>query len=114
MNDKRTMKRRHLIYYLRVFDSKNDSLVGHVIDITAEGIKLFSEGPIEIGKEFKFKMALPEFMEESGVVEFEGICAWSKRDANPDLYLMGFKLDKLAEKEDKLIRKLVKEAGFQD
>lgn len=114
MSEKRTMKRRHLIYYLRVFDSKDDSLVGHVIDITTEGIQLFSEEPIEIGKEFKFKMALPEFIKENVEIEFEGVCSWSKRDVNQDFYVAGFKFGKLPEKEVKLINQLVMEAGFQD
>lgn len=114
MSEKRTLKRRHLFYYLRVFDSKNDSLVGHVIDITAEGIKLFGERPIELGKEFKFKMALPEFIKENVEIEFEGVCSWSKRDVNQDFYVAGFKLDKLPEKEIKHINQLVMEAGFQD
>lgn len=114
MSEKRSMKRRHLIYYLRVFDSESNSLVGHAIDITTEGIKLFNEKPIDPGKEFKFRMALPEFINENAEIKFEGVCSWSKRDVNQDFYVAGFKLDKLPEKEVKLINQLIMEAGFQD
>ena len=84
------MKRRHLIYYLRVFDSKNDSLVGHVIDITTEGIKLFNEKPIEPGKEFKFRMALPEFIKENVEIEFDKI----RKQFNANLKNKEFEYDK--------------------
>lgn len=126
MHDKRALKRRNLIYYLEVFETKNDSLysrvferengplAGHLVDVTTEGLMLLSEKPVEVGAKFKFRMVLPEFMEESGEIGFEGICAWSKRDVNPDYYLVGFKFDKLPEKKIKLINQLVMEAGFQD
>ena len=114
MNDKRTLKRRNLIYYLEVFERENGLLAGHLVDVTTEGIMLLSEKPVEVGAKFRFRMTLPEFMEESGDIEFKGICAWSKRDVNPDYCLVGFKLDKLTEKEDGVIRKLINEAGFQD
>lgn len=38
--DGRTLKRRHLIFYLEVFNEDNDELLGHVVDITTKGIKL--------------------------------------------------------------------------
>ena len=38
MTENRRMKRWHVIYYLRIFDQDKGSLLGHLIDITTEGI----------------------------------------------------------------------------
>ena len=56
MNEKRKLNRRHLIYYLRVFDRDTSILIGHLVDITAEGIMLISEDPIETDNIFQLKM----------------------------------------------------------
>jgi hypothetical protein len=47
MQEKRKLKRRHLIYYLRVFEKNTDTLLGYLVDITPEGIMIMSESPVE-------------------------------------------------------------------
>ena len=37
MDERRRLKRRHLIYYLRVFNQATDQLIGHLVDLTTEG-----------------------------------------------------------------------------
>ena len=113
MAEKRIQKRWQLIYYLRVFDIKDNSLIGHVVNINAEGVMLLREKPIEVGKKLKFRMTLPEFIDD-GEIKFEGTCVWSKVDVDPNYYITGFKVDKLTEKELVLISKLIKRAGFRD
>ena len=49
MDDQRKLKRRHLIYYLRVFDAESGDVLGHIIDIHTEGFLLISEHPIPTG-----------------------------------------------------------------
>jgi hypothetical protein len=43
MPEKRKLKRRQLIYYLRVLDRDSGALVGRLVDITTEGVMLLSE-----------------------------------------------------------------------
>lgn len=113
MAEKRIQKRWQLIYYLQVFNIKDNSFIGHVVDINADGIMLLSEKPIEIGNKLEFRLILPKFIEEYGEINFEGTCAWSKADVNPNYYLTGFKVGKLTEKEVALISKLIKRASFK-
>ena len=37
MKNRRSEKRRHLIYYLQVFNSETDQFLGNLVDITPEG-----------------------------------------------------------------------------
>jgi len=41
----------------------------------------------------------------------ERVC-WSKADVNPDFYIAGIKLNKLKEKENEFICKLISEAKY--
>ena len=59
MPDRRRHKRRHLIYYLEVFDDATDRLIGHVVDITMKGIMLTSEEPIELNSTLRLRIELP-------------------------------------------------------
>ncbi len=113
MGEQRRLKRQLLRYYLWVFNKKDNSLIGHVGDITTEGVMLVSKKLIEVGKIIQFRMESSRFeMKESREVECTGTCVWSKGDVNPDFYIAGFKLDKLKEKEKELICKLISQAKY--
>jgi len=90
MSEQRINKRLHLIYYLRVFDKKNNTLLGHLVDITTGGFMLLSENPIKTGIEFALSMdvPLPEGLTER--VELNAKSCWSNQDANPAFYDTGF------------------------
>lgn len=108
----RALKRRHLIYYLEVYDDEQDLLLGHIVDITTAGLKLVSKKPIETGRDFKLRMNLPESYFKEGTVFFDGKSLWSGNDINPDFYDTGFSIANLNHKAIKTIEKLVKELAF--
>ena len=54
--DRRTIKRRHLIYYLRVWDSDSGEMIGHVVDITTEGMMLIGEKKLPLHKTFQLEI----------------------------------------------------------
>ena len=59
-NDRRGIKRRHLIFHLRVFDRETGEKLGHVVDISAEGMMLVSESAIDVDRDYKLQMRLPD------------------------------------------------------
>jgi hypothetical protein len=107
--EKRKLERRHLIYYLRVYGKKSKQMVGHVVNITKEGIMLISEDPIETDGYFQFRMALPEAIKESREISFEAKSVWCKKDNNPEFYNTGFRLTKISIGDLQIIEKLTKD-----
>jgi hypothetical protein len=92
VSDRRGLKRRHLIYYLEVSDVATGSVVGHVVDLTTGGMLLTSPTPIETGKVFALRMALPAHGDTPAeAVEFSARSLWCQDDINPDLLLTGFR-----------------------
>ena len=59
IEEKRSLKRWHLIFYLRVFDQDTGALVGHVVDINTGGMMLISDNPITTDTDFDFWIDIP-------------------------------------------------------
>lgn len=89
--ERRRLNRRHLIYYLRVFDTESFSqeAVGHVVDISTEGMLLISEQELIIDRVYNMKMYLPTEIKESRIIELTCHTVWSKTDVNPDFFNTG-------------------------
>ena len=111
---RRALKRRHLIYYLEVYDEDSDKFLGHLVDITTQGIKLVSKKPIETEKIFSLRMNLPEGYFDDKVLTFKAKSLWSGNDVNPDFFDTGFMAPNLDPKAKETITDLVNQLGFND
>jgi hypothetical protein len=111
--ERRKVKRRHLIYYLRVFDRTSGRQVGHLVDLTADGMMLMSERPIRVGRTIGFKMTLPGSHAEE-TFEFDATSLWTSEDVNPDFYDTGFKFEKISRRHLAQIETLIDDYGFRD
>lgn len=114
MSERRSLKRRHLIYYLRVFNRQSGDLLGHVVDITPEGLMIVGEESLPLNKTFSISMKLPTELAGVEELNFEGETRWSRKDVNPEFYATGLHMTGLAEEHIELIRTLVNEFGFED
>jgi hypothetical protein len=112
--ERRLLKRRHLIFYLRVFDSKNNKLLGHLVDITAQGMMLISEKPCEVNATYELKMALPTKMGQMKSFTFKAKSLWCDKDINPDFYDTGYQILDLDLEAVKIIEELISDFGFRD
>jgi hypothetical protein len=114
MEERRRLKRRHLIYYLRVFERDSKQLIGHLVDITPEGILIISEEPKDPDLIFNFHMDLPEELIGKVGLEFEAKSMWCRKDINPDFYAIGFQLLNIAPQDIEIIGRLIEDFGFRD
>jgi len=114
MYERRKLKRRHLIYYLRVFDRETNQLVGHLVDLNASGVMLISVTPIDADKVFRLRMSLPSRIGGKEEWVFDAKSRWCQKDINPDFYDTGFMLMNVAESDLEVIGNLIKGFGFND
>ena len=113
-NDRRGIKRRHLIFHLRVFDRETGEKLGHVVDISAEGMMLVSESAIDVDRDYKLQMRLPDEEDRPTTHDFEGRTVWSSNDVNPAFFDTGFQVIQASEEHIELVRHLVDLYGFRD
>lgn len=113
-DDRRAVMRRHLIYYLRVWDRNTNKLLGHIVDINTGGFMLISEKKIELEQALDLEIRWNDPDDNEIKIEFKAESRWSSNDVNSAFFDTGFKL--LGPTDDVLepIKKMIEEYGFQD
>ena len=114
VDGRRSIRRRHLIYYLRVWDFDAKKLLGHVVDITTEGLMLISDKPIELKKKFNLEMQWHDDGGETKEICFEAESRWKHKDVNAAFYDTGFIILNHEEKILAPICAIINEFGFND
>lgn len=88
----RRNQRWYLVMYLRVFDEDTGELLGHVVDINKEGIRLVSDKPIPLNQTFRLWVDVPKENAPRQRIHLEVESLWSQPDVNPDFYATGFRI----------------------
>lgn len=112
--DRRTIKRRHLIYYLRVHNGESGELMGHIVDISTSGIMLMSDGKVDSGLEFPMRANWRNMDQQEEQIKFRAESRWCKRDINPSFYLTGYRLMDVDPEAFSTIQELIRDLGFDD
>ena len=110
--EKRRLHRNNLVYYLKVFDRDSDTLLGHLVDITAEGVMLVSEAPIPGDTLFSLRLEFPRDIFGEETLEFSAMSLWCRPDVNPIFYDTGFRLTDISIERLLVIKRLIGEYGF--
>jgi len=114
MPERRSSKRRHLIYYPRILDRDTGELLGRVIDITSDGVMMLSDHPIQVGLRYHLRMEVLGDGNDNTSLAFDGISLWCKPDINPDYYDTGFQLNDVDAATLIRIEQMIAEHGFRD
>jgi hypothetical protein len=112
MPEKRKFNRIHLIHYLRVFDRKTNELLGNLVDLTAEGLQLICEQPMEKGRLLELRMEFPEEVDGERQVHLNAEAVWCDHELDPDLFSVGCKLLPVTPTQVTIIRDLID--NYQD
>lgn len=113
-SEARAYKRRHLIYYLEVYNDETGDLLGHLVDITVQGMRLITKNEVVPGKNFRIGMMLPREFFKGEVLKIETRSMWSRKDINPDFFAVGLKVYDLDEATAEIISGLIERVGFND
>lgn len=111
-NDQRRLKRWQLILYLRVFNHEDGQLLGHVIDINTQGLRLISDTPLALDTDYRLWLEVPR---EDGGHERVDLIAhsrWRSLDVNPDFFDTGFQLVEPSERIIKRIQAIIEDLQF--
>lgn len=110
----RRVERRHLVYYLRVFDGMSAKVLGHIVDISAKGMMLISDNPLPVGETFRLRMRLPASIGNKDELIFNATSRWCKQDINPEFHITGLEIYDVDEEIAKYILCLIDDFGFND
>ncbi len=113
-DDRRDMKRRHLIYNIAVLKVATGEEIGRLADISTEGLMIASPSKLPLHEHNLLTFKLPESCQQYSNVEFEAEARWHKDDANPSYELTGYHVIEPVDDYKKLCQLLVRQIGFQD
>ena len=114
MKDKRKIKRRYLLYYMRIYDAATRQQIGNLVDITPHGIMIVSEKPLPEGHTTRLRMELTNEVADKPYMEFSAHSKWCEPDIIPNMYNTGFEILDLAAEDVEIIHRIIQEFGFRD
>jgi len=114
MDDRRKLKRRHIMFYSRVFDRKTGKLLGYLGNITTGGVMIISEEPIQKELVFKLRIDLPDYLYNRSVLNFRARSVWCEPDIDPSFFNTGFELIGIPPENQSMIEKILSDFGLQD
>lgn len=112
--EQRQATRRHLVFYLRIFDGMSSRVVGHLMDISPSGLMLLSDEPVAVNEEYRLRMRLPKEVSGSDEIVFGAVSRWCRQDENPDFYVTGFQIQDIDNETRESVSHLIEEFGFLD
>jgi PilZ domain len=111
--DQRQAARRHLIFYLRIFDGASSRVLGHLMDISPSGLMLLGDEPVAVNEEYRLRMLLPKEVPVGDEIFIGAVSRWCKQDGNPDYYVTGFQIQDMDAETRKSMGHLIEEFGVQ-
>ena len=69
---------------------KSGALLGHVTDITADGLSMIGEEEIKTGKVFHLRIELPHEMKSDQDLVVHARSRWCRKDTDPSYFQSGY------------------------
>ena len=113
MKERRRWKRRQLIYYLKVFNTKDESLLGFLVDITASGLMLMSENPIPIHKIYHMHLPIESDLCIESNIHFTAKSLWNRNKENDPFVDTGFEITEMDPLDMDAIEQAINRLSFK-
>lgn len=104
----RRYERIELIYYLRLFDSADGRALGHLVNVSSQGLMIVGEHLLELHRSCRVTMDLPEQLGEGGELQFSAEVLWSRRAAGAPFCYSGLRFVHVADEDVLVLEKLTR------
>ena len=108
MEERRIHRRKTLPLDVPLYNTVNDELVGHIVDLSHNGIRISTEESFAEGTELELKMALPDRWAFVNEIDFTAQCCWweNKSEAE-EAYTAGFRIIDITDTESFVIQEIL-------
>lgn len=114
MKERRKVKRRYLLYYVRVYDAGTRQQIGNLVDITTKGAMILTTDPFPEKKSFHLRIELSDDVADKPHMDVTVRAMWCHPDIDPKLYNVGLEIESVSPGDVKIIRRIVEIYGFRD
>jgi len=108
MLERRKFKRRSISYYLRVIDAGTNQMIGHLADISLQGLKMDSQKTIPLNKEYRLRINTTADVAEKDFIEFAAGTRWCELDPlQTGLFEIGFEILKIDPHDAEIVQRIM-------
>ncbi len=90
LTKKSTIKPHHLSYYMQVYNACTQKPLGHIVNISNQGMMLVSQRRLLTHVIFNLEIRLPEPLLNGKLIQFDALSHWCHPDVTPGCYDTGF------------------------
>ncbi len=109
--NRRKFVRRFLLFKIPVYDSETRRFVGLIQDISEGGIQLFGV-KVQADAEKKLILQAAQLLSHGGVLRFDAVCRWSRRETPQGYYLSGFEFTRIDKETKERLGALIDEVAL--
>ena len=91
-NEQRKIPRKIANEVLEIHDQITGAKLGKVVNISAEGLMLLSDEPIETGSVYQLDIVLPRIIKQRSRIAFGAEAVWTSPAAQPGSHWTGFRI----------------------
>jgi len=115
MHERRKQKRRNLSYYMPVIDPQSEQIMGHLVDISLQGLMMDSQQALPLNQDYQLRLNVTADVSDRNAIEFIARVKWCRPDAiEPYLFDIGFQIIKISGPDAEVVKRIVEKYGSRD
>jgi len=114
MIEGRKLERMHVISYVKVQETESDQIIGHLRNVTVQGMQLHGCVPMEPKSKIQLRMFFPPTLDESGEITFDANVIWCSESADTTAYNTGVRLVDVSEEQTEIIEQFIERSTYEN
>ncbi len=109
MNDRRRANRHQLLFNARVYDVDRGHVIGHLSNLSEDGLMVVTEQPLPVGHAYRVRIPLPVAFDGLGELTTEVTVAWTEPATHPAYHRNGLRALSLDAEQRRVLTRLVED-----
>ncbi|MDP1548495.1 MAG: PilZ domain-containing protein [Anaerolineales bacterium] len=112
MSERRTAPRKKFSLYMRVLNDDTQEILGHMVEVSAIGLRLETVGPLPTGREYYLRLELTPELGDVPYIVFIARSKWCKMDdIQPNLFRVGFEIVEIMPEDREIFLRILERFG---
>lgn len=108
MPEKRTTPRKKFNMYMRILNDDNAEILGHMVEVSAIGLRMETVGPLPLNKDYYLRIELTPDLGPMPFIVFIARTKWCKMDAiQPNLFQVGFEIIEIVPEDKEAFLRII-------
>lgn len=109
MTERRRADRYQLMFHTAVVDADDGTTLGHLVDISVDGLMIASDQPLAPGRRYRLTIPMPISFDGHRELRVRATSAWTAPALHPALHRNGFRDLELPPEQQQAFQRLVDE-----